>query len=157
MKEKDLLTALAPGAQLWLIPSLEVSAWARRIDWYLGFQIQRSGPHESVKLTEELKTVIENFEVDVPMVSQASVQASASPLMIASETLLPNHQTVLIPAQDDADWVRGCHKVWSGLGQPLARIFLPKGMPVEKFTKLWPAGHAELVSDLEVVADATFS
>jgi hypothetical protein len=155
MQEKDLLTALSPGAQLWFVPPLEASHWAKRIDWYLGFQIRRAGPHQPANFSPELHNLVETLEVDVPMMRLAK----EAPLMIASETLLPNHQTVVVPlaatgVSDEstafAQWTLACHRIWQGLGQPLVRVFLPDRLSAQAFAAKWPQKDA--LDDLQVVA-----
>ena len=133
-----------------MIPPLAHSEWSKRIDWYLGFQIRRAGPHRPANFSPELHTLVETLEVDVPMM-RLSPEA---PLMIASETLLPNHQTVVVPlaSEDDSQfsqWAILCHRIWTGLGKPGVRIFLPNKMSRAQFLAKWP--QKEAASDLEIV------
>lgn len=150
MQEKDLLTALSPGAQLWFVPPLEASRWSKRIDWYLGFQIRRAGPHQPANFSPELHGLVESLEVDVPMMRLSK----DAPLMIASEMLLPNHQTVVVPLVSGEEtamgqWAVSCHRIWLGLGQPMVRIFLPEKMTPQAFAAKWP--QKEALERLEVV------
>lgn len=150
MQEKDLLTALSPGVQLWFIPPLEASPWSKRIDWYLGFQIRRAKPHKPANFSSELHELVESLEVDVPTMRLTK----DAPLMIASEMLLPNHQTVVVPLNDSEDtslaqWTVSCHRIWLGLGQPSARVFLPEKLSVQAFAAKWPQKDA--LDRLEVV------
>jgi hypothetical protein len=144
MQDRDTLTALSPGAQLWLIPSLEVSTWSRRIDWYLGFQIRRALPHRRFEFGPDMRQLMESFEAPITKIPRTD----QAPLMVASESLLPNHQTVVIPPSDD--WVGMCHRVWKGLDEPVTRIFLPPGLTRAEFEKKWPSdaehGSVEVVS-----------
>lgn len=146
MQERDALTALSPGAQLWLIPTLEVSEWSRRIDWYLGFQIRRSRPYRRFDFGPDIRQLMEAYEEPLPKIPRTD----HAPLMVASTSLLPNHQTVVIPSE--VDWVATCHRVWKGLDEPAARIFLPPGLSPADFKKKWPSGtehgSIEIVSAL---------
>lgn len=152
MQEKDSLTALAPGVQLWMIPPLAHSEWSKRIDWYLGFQIRRSEPHQAVVFSPEMKALVDELEVEVPPLNLSP----QTPLMIASETLLPNHQTVVVPmigGEESAvsQWVVSCHRVWSGLGKPGARVFLPNKMTKAQFLAKWP--QKDSGSEIEIVVN----
>lgn len=150
MQEKDSLTALSPGVQLWMIPPLAHSEWSKRIDWYLGFQIRRAEPHQPAGFSKELHGLVESLEVDVPMMRLAK----EAPLMIASEMLLPNHQTVVVPVGADdsafAQWASACHRIWMGLGKPGTRIFLPNKMTKAQFLSKWPQKDAETSLELVV-------
>jgi hypothetical protein len=70
--------------------------------------------------------------------------------MVASSSLLPNHQTVVIPEVDD--WVGACFRIWKGLNEPSVRVFLPPGLTRAAFEKKWPGdvahGSVEIVSAL---------
>ncbi len=146
MQDRDALTALSPGAHLWLIPSIEISAWSRRIDWYLGFQIRRALPHRRFEFGPDMRQLLEAFEEPIPKISRTE----NLPLMVASMSLLPNHQTVVIPPSDD--WIATCHRVWKGLDEPATRVFLPPGLTLQEFEKKWPSdvdhGSIEVVSAL---------
>jgi hypothetical protein len=151
MQERSALTALSPGAQLWLIPPLETSAWSKRIDWYLGFQIRRALPHRRFEFGPELRQLIDAYEDPIPRVSRTE----EAPLMVASSMQLPNHQTVMIPGSTQvAEWVRSCHRVWKGLDQPSTRVFLPLGLSPSAFKKAWPDDIGE--SALEIVSALPF-
>ena len=120
MTERDALSALSPGATLWILPPLNESAWSTRIDWYLGFQLRRGLPHRRFDFSSDMRQLMEAYEETLPKIPRTD----ESPLMIASENLLPNHQTVMIPqkASENKEWVTTCHRVWKGLGSPATRI-----------------------------------
>jgi hypothetical protein len=142
MQDRDALTALSPGAQLWLIPSLDISAWSRRIDWYLGFQIRRARPYRRFDFGPDMRQLMEVYEEHIPKIPRTE----NAPLMVASSSLLPNHQTVVIP--ESPDWVAVCHRVWKDLDEPATRVFLPPKMTRKAFEAAWP----EAGSPLEVVS-----
>ncbi|MES2857076.1 MAG: hypothetical protein V4692_14505 [Bdellovibrionota bacterium] len=148
MKILDQLTAFTPDAQIWMIPDLENSAWTKKIDWYLNYQIQRSLPHRPASFSKDLADVIEKSEFDAPTLRLDP----ESPLMIACETLLPAKQAIVVPLKaSEADWVSTCHRVWVGMGRPSVRIFLPKRITTQSFAKLWP--KQDLDGSVEVLAD----
>lgn len=148
MQVRDALTAFAAGAQLWLIPPLDESAWSRKIDWYLQFQIRRSRPYQRFEFGPDMRQLMEAFEAEIPKIARTE----QAPLMIASASYLPNHQTVVIPKR--SDWVETCHRVWLGLGEPVTRVFLPSGLTPAEFEKAWPASPEglELVAPVSIAA-----
>lgn len=145
MIERDALTALSPGATLWILPSLTESGWSTRIDWYLGFQLRRGLPHRRFDFSSDMRQLMEAYEETLPKIPRTE----ELPLMIASENLLPNHQTVLIPSKptDGAEWVKSCKRVWKGLGSPITRIFLPKSISGTEFEKTWGKSQASAADD----------
>lgn len=161
MKVLDAASALLPGVELWLMPPLEQSPWTRKIDWYLGFQLRRAGPHRPAQFSGELNQIVQDNEVELPaaLAPESLVRLSnTSPLMIASEMLLPNHQTIIVPNTDSGNrseelvrWAVACHKIWHRLGEPNVRVFLPEGASVAAFEKAWPPSHDH---EIEVVSAA---
>lgn len=147
MKVLDQLTAFSPAADLWILPDLENSDWARKIDWYLNYQIQRSLPHRPAEFSKDLVEVIERSEFIAPTV----IIDPEAPLMVSCADLVPAKQAVVVPAKTtEGDWVSTCHRVWVGLGRPSVRVFLPKKLGPSSFQKLWPKQDADAV---EVLAD----
>ncbi|HVK62673.1 MAG TPA: hypothetical protein VM432_14035 [Bdellovibrionales bacterium] len=148
MKVVDQLEAFSPSSQVWLVPDLEHSEWTKKIDWYLNYQIKRSTPHTPALFSKELEEVIARSEFESPTV-RLDPQA---PMMIACEKLVPAAQTVVVPFKTDADWISTCHRVWVGLARPSVRIFLPRGMTMAGFTKVWPKqdsdGAVEVLTEL---------
>ena len=148
MKTIDAVSALSPGRVTWIVPDLERSRWAQRIDWYLNYQIARAEPHVPASFAPELQDVIEKWEFEAPTVRLNG----AAPLMIASSGLIPNHQTIVLPVRSgEAEWILASHRVWVGLGRPPTRIYLPSGVSTAVFEGRWPKGDAE--ADLEIVDD----
>lgn len=145
MQERDALTALSSGSQLWLLPPLAISPWSRRIDWYLGFQIRRAIPYRRFEFGPDMRQLMEAYEETVPKIPRTE----NAPLMVASASMLPNHQTVVVPHESFAEWVAGCHRVWKGLDEPSTRIFLPPGASRRQFEAAWPGGGP--VDQLELV------
>lgn len=135
----DALSALSPGADLWVLADLEYSRWAKKIDWYLNFQMARATPRHAVGPSAGLNELLSKIEFEAP---EITVNEKA-PLMIASGEFLPNRSTVVIPidhgldAAARKDWVDRCHRVWSGLGRPNLRVFLPGPVSTEQFMGEW--------------------
>ncbi len=141
LKTVDSLTALSPGCDLWIVAEAQHSRWARKLDWYLNFQIQRAGLHKSRELSPEIQKVIQDCEVELPEIGTFR----SAPLMIASENLLPNSKTIVVPQiQDAAGWVEACFKIWDDLGRPLTRVFLPDEMKAEAFNRAWAVKGANV-------------
>jgi hypothetical protein len=153
MKRIDSTEALSPGCELWVLPPREKSQWAERIDWYLGFQIERARPHKPAQFSPDLQEVIERWEFEIPAVRLASDDPSKTPLMIASSRLLPNRMTVVLPSSTDAEWIAEAHRVWTGLGRPKVRAFLPSSVSPGAFETRWPKedrdAEVEFISDLD--------
>lgn len=104
--------ALQAGADLWVLPDLEQSEWARKIDWYLNFQLARASTHSTLKHSDELSAVVQKWEFDPPDVEVAN----QLPLMVASSDLLPNHSTVLLPLGGDVkSWTKRIFDLWRKL------------------------------------------
>lgn len=123
-----------------MIPPLDKSAWSTRIDWYLGFQLRRGVPHKRFEFSNDIRQLMESYEAPLPRIPRLD----SAPLMVASETRLPNHQTVLIPEADSTqEWAKSCHRIWRGLGRPPTRVFLPKGVTRDQFERAWPREPGE--------------
>ncbi|HWU43037.1 MAG TPA: hypothetical protein VN132_06345, partial [Bdellovibrio sp.] len=119
------VSAFNPGADLWVVPHLEKSQWTARLDWYLNFQICRASRHKNAQTPLFVNEIIKEAELEKfyrPVSSKA-------PLMIASEQLLPNKWVVVLPWTEDADsWSKEIFRIWSGLKEPMLRVFLPPGL-----------------------------
>lgn len=153
----DALSALASGVDLWVVPDLDHSKWARRIDWYLNFQIVRARPHVLPRLSSKLNEILASAEFTAP---EVSVSPSA-PLLVASQDLLPNRATVVVPWSEgensQREWVRRCHALWRDLSKPYApnglsaRFFLPGQLSSDAFLKAWPKEDSS--ASVQVVAE----
>jgi hypothetical protein len=140
----DSANALTPGCEVWMVAGLNESAWTRRIDWYLNFQMVRAEPHRAPELSEDLKRILQTSEMDAPVVTHAPW----APLMVASAGLLPNSKTIQVRSSPDGapeKWVKSCHSIWSKLGRPRSRIFLPDRMRVDVFEKVWPSADRSAI------------
>jgi hypothetical protein len=137
--------ALQAGADLWILPDLDHSEWAQKIDWYLNFQLAKAGQHSKLDQSSELQEVIEKWEFDPPSVEIAK----QLPLMVASSDLLPNHSTVIIPLGGEVKlWPKRVFELWQKLDQPTLRVFLPKNVDAKAFASNWPGKNDDLSSAL---------
>jgi hypothetical protein len=151
--------ALTGGCGLWIVAEPEKSKWARKIDWYLNFQLVRAEDHDQPKTASELKEIVQKWHVEPVRIE---VEPDA-PLMVASAQLLPVARTVLIPFTGDAQaWARVCSEVRKNLQQPATRIFLPESLEAEAFARAWPkstgTSSAETVAaPIEIVSDKEYA
>lgn len=135
--------SLGPGADLWVLPNNESSEAALKIDWYLNFQMARSQYHQGHQLSPDLKKLIEDLKLKLP---QPEIQENA-PLMIAASQSFPCEMVVRLPFSKEKEWVRSVEKVWTELGRPRLRVFLPKTETTEGFQKHW---HTPLEANDEI-------
>lgn len=127
--------AYGSGADLWVLPDLSVSHWARSIDWHLNYQISKAKLHLTKNLSEELQDMVQ-----VGLIEPTVIKVDGpSPLMVASPHRLPNKQVVVLPEiTHHKDWLNLAFQVWTQLARPSLRIFLPPEFELSEFQKLWP-------------------
>lgn len=135
---------LGPGSSLWIIPSLNHSPWSQRINWYLNFQISKMKLRKFKKLSSNLiKTLKEN---EIPLSETQNSPSSSSPLLIASDSFLPNSKIVELPeTKTHRLWMKLSHKIWKKLDEPSVRLFLTKDFPVSEFQSLWPEKNEKVL------------
>lgn len=137
--------ALAAGSDLWVIPELNTSRWSQTLDWYVNFQISRAKNHHAKELSSELKSIINDNELEV-----LQFNSPKTSLMIASDGRLPNKQLVeLTSSEKPEEWVLQVFQIWQQLQRPSLRIFLPEFITSEDLFKLWP--EKENVKNITVV------
>lgn len=127
MKWKQLsnTTAFGPGSSLWLLPSVEKSDWARKLDWYLNLQMSKSRSHETKQWPEAIQAIIDENEIEL----KPFKALKKHPLLVGTKRPLPFQQVVEVPFDGDSEsWIQACEKIWSGLGQPSVRLFLPPNL-----------------------------
>ncbi len=118
--------ALAPGSPLWILPTeTPHSRWVPTVDWYLNFQWSRAQHRTPKSLAPELHQMAQENGFTV-----FYTPPSGGHLMVLSQRLLPNEQTVFVDAGNYSDWLADAYKVWEGLARPPVRLFLPKGAPM---------------------------
>jgi hypothetical protein len=118
--------AFSDGVPLWIIADLEGSRWAKKLDWYLNFQLRRASRHTSPQISESTKQSFADWGFSAP-----EIKAPTSSLMIASCKLLPNEWTVQIKLSEK--WASECLKLMQDLRVFKARVFLPTDMTADHF------------------------
>ncbi|MGE5087366.1 MAG: hypothetical protein ACM3MG_13765 [Bacillota bacterium] len=140
--------ALNPGADLWIIPQLGKSQWAAKLDWYLNFQLSKAARHSSPTIPSYLNEVIKETDLE----SYYRPVAKTAPLMIGSESLLPNKWVVVIPWDENLHtWTESIIGTWDSLKQPSLRVFLPPGQSTGPFQQACLKIHN--AQDFTVVLD----
>lgn len=128
--------ALGPGNNLWIVPEPSTSPEVRKLDWYLNFQLARAQAHSSQQLSPEMRNILIQNEWPEMTLQSSDNQA----LMVAARRFLPTDMVVMIPSQPSfANWMSQVKKIWTDLGQPSTRVFLPEGPSIESVRDLWPA------------------
>lgn len=145
--------ALLAGADLWVVADLAHSSWARKIDWYLNFQILRSETHRPARPSPELEQVLAQADLTYhDLAPVETVDSPSSPLLVASSDRLPNHAVLVLPfdVRKARDWVVKIHEKWSRLDEPSLRVYLPAGMTEAEFASHW-LGPRDVLSRALVV------
>ena len=126
-------TALTPGADLWILPNKTHSFWTKRLDWYLNFQISKPHPHPQI--SSQQRRQLQEWEL--PLVTTS---LKVDLLMIASDNLLPNKQTVILPfiQKKWATWIQQAHHISINLKSPTLRLFLPDHYSFLDIKEKWP-------------------
>lgn len=126
--------SFGPGADLWILPEGASSPLAKKVDWYLNFQIARAEMHEPRPLSPELKKII--VENDLGLQEQAL--PAGAPLMVAAEKYFPTGRIIELKSQSSLQtWVDRIQDIWLKLGRPKLRVFLPNELTPEEFQKIW--------------------
>ncbi len=128
------MTAFSTGANLWVLPDTVNSQWSRRIDWHLGFLITRAQHHKKIEMGTGLKEILTHCQIE----NQDFTQSDNAPLLVSSQTHLPNQMTVCIQYSKAKDWIQKAALIWKNLNYPSLRIFLPEGISPEDLMKDWP-------------------
>src|SRR5689334_16382437 len=118
--------ALLDGTDLWILPSLKLSDWTKKLDWPLNLQITRSHFHKSAEISDELKAIVRENKIEM------HVKSDAGPLLIAGNDHLPARWIAVVEADDWDSWIKSAVKVWQGLEKPKMRVFLPNFAKLEK-------------------------
>lgn len=141
--------ALTGGADSWFMPEPSKSSWARRIDWYISFQMARSQAHQSKKFSPELTQLMEQWDVPYP---QHLAQGISSPLLISSENFIPSQMLIMVPLNKEvSEWFKEIINLRHRLKNISIRVFLPRELTSSSAMDLWP--HCEHEGDVTFVAD----
>lgn len=157
IETRDEFKALSSGCDVWIVSEPGRSKWARKIDWYLGFQIMKAGFHRSAALPAEIERIIREEELEgefeVALATPSLSSGGPVPLMIASSSLLPASKTICVARREKfSEWVVDCHRIWTSLNRPAIRIFLPQGAEARMFTSSWPAADRD--HQIEIVTES---
>lgn len=137
-------SAFNPGCDLWITADPGASRWALKIDWCLNFQILRGLRHTPVRAAESLVKTVKLTELDWIEIPAES----GEPLLVAGGPNLPARWVACLPYEnsDLPGWVTRIEKLWSGLGRPSLKVFLPTGLAAGTFTETWRrlGGNAEI-------------
>ena len=155
---KESEQAFSQGSDLWIIADLESSNWAKKLDWYLNFQLRRASLFKPKKISDSNIDKISQWGVDVSKLTKSIrvLDRKKSALIVASDRLLPNRFTVQIPFQEKSieSWAAQCLKVLQDLKIWKARIFLPVKISTADFEKHWGSKEGEIGIELEIVEEA---
>jgi len=144
---------LSPGTDLWIIADLESSAWSKKLDWYLNFQLRRASLHKSMKISDSFRDKILSWGIKLPEMPPEIIDTSSvAPTMIASRKLLPNELTVQIPMTDIKTWASECRRISKQLKLTKARVFLPRNVKAQEFLDACEGLKANL--SFEIVEDS---
>jgi hypothetical protein len=140
--------AFSSGAELWFLPNPAVSRWARKLDWYLNFQMARTAHRLPPVFELGLLELIKEENLALP----TQPPGKGLPLLIATEHRLPTKQIVSLSfAGELKDWSTHCAETWTAMKKPPLRIFLPEGETFKGWRKHW---KEEAGQDISVVGDA---
>ncbi|MEK6554448.1 MAG: hypothetical protein AABZ31_04340 [Bdellovibrionota bacterium] len=92
--------SFGPGSNLWIVPPPEESDVARRIDWYLNFQMAKSKKHVRFEMHNDLKKLIEDHSLRLPELPNAE----NAPLMISASNSFPCDMIVQLKHEDENKW-----------------------------------------------------
>ncbi len=142
--------AFGPGSQLWFISSMSMSdgeaaqptpsPLISKINWYLNFQLTRAYHHKGLPLSSELKAIIS--EHGLPDFHKPV--DSPHPLMLVAHEQFQTQAIIDVPInKKKMEWPTQIHQIWSNLGKPSLRIFLPSDFPADEFSTKFTAKWAQ--------------
>ncbi len=141
------LSALSPGADMWVCPDLLNSRWATQLDWHLNHQMRKGLAHKTQMLDANVKGLLYENQI-----SWNDVQAHSENLMVACSLQLPARWVLVLPWNGQLQkWVQSIFQNWENLSKPQARIFLPQNIAMADFSRNWQKVSDYL--DLTVVLD----
>lgn len=142
--------AFHQGADVWILPSPEVSALSRNIDWQLNFQITRGLANIPRRRGEMLETLLKKIKWPLP----STHDKDHSPLLIAATGRLPT-RWVMMPSvwSADLDFL----KQVAPLNPGKVRLFLPTTLSPEIFRATTASPALRSLSqrfEIEVLSEA---
>jgi len=136
------------GADLWVIPNIEKSKSAQKLDWYMNFQISRAKEHKTSELSSEMKKILAKCGTSEIQIKKNN----SNTIMFDSSHLLPNRWLVVVPEnKQSTNWIDQIAQIWVDLRKPTLRVFLPTGLSSGEFQKIWRENQT--FDDFTVVVD----
>lgn len=127
------LSALGPGADLWICADLANSKWTGELDWHLNHQIRKGLSHQSRQLSTDMTNLLQENQI-----SWANIQAKDENLLVSSSVQLPARWVLVLPWKSQlGEWVQQAFEHWKSLGQPQVRFFLPQNIALAEFSREW--------------------
>ncbi len=127
------VSALSPGAQLWICPDLQNSKWTVQIDWTLNHILTNSEPFVVRKQSQELKGLLFENQIVIQDLSTASQD-----MLVACSQQLPAQFVLVAPWNGQIQkWCLRIHEHWKNLNYPSLRVFLPKGVTTSECSREW--------------------
>jgi hypothetical protein len=140
--------SLKSGCPLWFTAQPTVSQLARKLDWYLNFQIMKSECRKPQSITAELVKIENEWGIER---ADLSVGAQAA-VLIPSHAYFPNKQTVILQFDGDGKgWAEAVQKTALGLREARIRVFLPDDLSSEEFKESWPRKTSAAIAEIELV------
>ncbi len=114
--------ALSPGSDLWIFAQPRISAFSRKIDFYLNFQMAKAEQREFPSLSKKLKEIIEQNDLGELL----KPIPTPNTILISAQTQLPCTQVVVInEVGNKENYIEAVFDIWKKLGKPSVRVFMP--------------------------------
>ncbi len=135
--------AFSPGSDLWILPaSAAQSPIARRIDWYLNFQLSRARMRKPHEIPVSVKKILTENKMD-ELLQDPERNEDARPLAVMAIDRLPANMVVELPYAKSGEWILNAKAVWEGFSKPRVRVFLPSDLEPALLAKHWPASLSD--------------
>jgi hypothetical protein len=125
--------AYSAGSNLWVVADRESSDWTIQLDWYINFQLAKALIRKRMKVPQHLIDWAKSAEVEaVDLMTDDN-----GPMLVHTAKLLPNNQVLHLPYKNNlSQWISYVEAIWTRLGKPSTRIFLPNSASVEDASKI---------------------
>ena len=127
--------SLISGSNLWVLPQPQMSRWCTQMDWYMGGLITNAEERKPHSISNPLNKILTDEEIPVPIIKLNK----NAPLLISSESFLPNKKTVIVEYDGSVkDWTNAIVEIWTQLQTPTLRVFLPSTVSSSHFLDQLP-------------------
>ena len=152
LNEISQASSLNPGADLWVVPERQNSKLARKIDWYLNFQITRSAQHETKILPPQVSEILKKSGLeDLDWVEQNASTKKES-LLILSAAAFPNRWVMVVRESKNFEkWIENIYERWLKMSSPSLRVFLPIGVSGTQFENAWRKARNSSKGELQKI------